>query len=103
MHFSLKAPRQMGDVYLNGDWTHDRFLPAYRMEYDEKAQSYEGKVLMKQGYYSYQYLVLKDNGTTQPVTSEGSYFQTQNKYQVLVYYRGTGDRTDRLVGFKEVK
>lgn len=103
VHFSLKAPRQMGDVYLNGDWTHDRFLPAYRMEYDEKTQSYEGKVLMKQGYYSYQYLVLKDNGTTQPVTSEGSYFQTQNKYQVLVYCRGTGDRTDRLVGFKEVK
>lgn len=103
VHFTLKAPRQTGDVYLNGDWTYDRFLPAYQMEYDEARQEYAASVLLKQGYYSYQYLVLKDDDTTVPVTSEGSYFQTANKYQVLVYYRGQGDRTDRLVGFAECK
>lgn len=103
VHFSLKAPRQQGEVYLNADWTHDQFLPCYRMEYDESDGAYHGRVLLKQGYYSYQYLVLRDDGSTMPVSTEGSFFQTVNKYQVLVYYRGLGDRTDRLVGFKEVK
>ena len=73
------------------------------MEYDEETCSYQGRVLLKQGYYSYQYLVLRDDGSTMPVSTEGSFFQTVNKYQVLVYYRGLGGRTDRLVGFKEIK
>lgn len=103
VHFSLKAPRQSGDVYLNGDWTQDSFLPQYRLEYDESKGEYQGAVFLKQGYYSYQYLVLRGDGSTMPVTSEGSYFQTANKYQVLVYFRGQGDRTDRLVGFAEAK
>ena len=103
VHFTLKAPRQQGDVFLNADWTCDRFLPAFRMTYDDKKGEYQGKALLKQGYYSYQYLVLRGDGSTVPVSSEGSFFQTVNKYQVLVYYRGQGDRTDRLVGFDEVK
>ena len=103
VHFTLKSPRQQGDVYLNGDWTRDCFLPAYKMEYHEQEGVYRASVLMKQGYYSYQYLVVRDDGTVMPVDSEGSFFQTANKYQVLVYYRGTGDRTDRLVGYVEVK
>lgn len=103
VHFRLVAPRQAGKVYLNGDWTYDSFLPAYQMSYVEEKEEYEASVLLKQGYYSYQYLTLKEDGATVPVTSEGSYFQTSNKYQVLVYYRGQGDRTDKLVGFAEVK
>ena len=103
VHFRLSAPRQQGDVYLNGDWTYDSFLPAYRMSYDETQKVYEAAVLLKQGYYSYQYLVLREDGTTMPVSSEGSFYQTANKYQVLVYYRGTGDRADRLLGFAEIK
>lgn len=103
VHFTLKSPRQPGEVFLNGDWTLDRFLPAYQMSYDEVKGEYRGEILMKQGYYSYQYLVLRDDDSTAPVSTEGSYFQTVNKYQVLVYYRGQGDRTDRLVGFAEVK
>ncbi len=102
-HFRLQAPRQVGEVYLNGDWTYDSFLPSYKMDYDEAKGMYEGTVLVKQGYYSYQYLVLREDGTTQPVSTEGSYYQTANKYQVLVYYRGPGDRTDRLLGFAEVR
>lgn len=103
VHFRLAAPRQNGDVYVNGDWTHDSFQPSYKMSYEPEKGEYEGAVFLKQGYYSYQYLVLQDDGTAVPVTSEGSYFQTANKYQVLVYYRGQADRADRLVGYVEVK
>ena len=59
--------------------------------------------LLKLGYYSYQYVMLNNDGTTAIMPTEGSFFQTENKYQTLIYYRGQGDRTDRLVGFKEVQ
>ena len=103
VHFRLDAPLQQGAVYLNGYWTHDSFLPSYRMEYDEDSRCYRGCVLLKQGYYSYQYLVLHEDGSTSPVTSEGNYFQTANTYQTLVYYRGIGERADQLVGYAAIK
>ena len=101
-HFRLKSPRLDGDIYLNGTWTNDMFSEQYRMEYNEDEQIYEGIVSLKQGYYSYQYLWLKPDGTTAPVPSEGSFYQTENKYQMFVYYRGVGERTDRLVGYQQV-
>lgn len=102
VHFTLVAPRQPGDVYLNGAWTYDSFLPAYQMKYDDSTQTYRAAVPLKLGYYSYQYLVLKEDGTTIPVSTEGNFYETSNKYQMLVYYRGTGDRTDQLVGYKAI-
>ena len=102
VHFTLKVPQYFGDVYLNGQWTNDRFLPKYKMEFDEKEKVYRAVVPLKQGYYSYQYLMLQNDGTFVPVPSEGNFYQTENKYQALVYYRGIGERTDQLVGFTEV-
>ena len=99
VHFRLQTNRQPGDVYLNADWTYDRFSPTYRMEYNEADHSYHATVLLKQGYYSYQYLVLKNDGSTHPVNTEGNFFQTTNRYDALIYYRGTGDRTDKLIGW----
>ena len=102
IHFRLKAPRQKGDVYLNGTWTNHQFAPSFQMHYDDVKQCYEGRVMLKQGYYSYQYLVVKADGTVGPVSTEGNFYQTENQYQALVYYRGVGERTDRLVGFGQV-
>ncbi|EFA93150.1 hypothetical protein HMPREF0650_0694 [Hoylesella buccalis ATCC 35310] len=100
VHFKLQTPRQNGDVYLNATWTNDQLTPEYKMHYNEQDGVYEAAVLLKQGYYSYQYVVAKTDGTTAPVSTEGSFYQTENKYQALLYYRGTGERTDRLVGYQ---
>ncbi len=91
------------DVYLNGKWTNGRFLPEYRMRYDEANGCYRGQVMLKQGYYSYQYVTVKADGTTGIMPTEGSYWQTENKYQALVYYRSQGGRTDQLVGYTQVQ
>ena len=72
------------------------------MEYNEEKKCYEGAVLLKQGYYSYQYLLLDGNGITHVVENEGNYYQTENTYQALVYYREPGGRTDRLVGYQNI-
>lgn len=103
VHFTLQAPRQQGEVYVNANWTQDQFLPQYKMDYEESDRSYHLTLPLKQGYYSYQYLVLRPDGTSAPVSTEGNFYQTHNTYQALVYYRGTSDRTDRLIGFATTK
>ena len=101
--FRLKSPRLEGKVYLNASWTYDRFEPKYEMQYNDLAQLYTTTLLLKQGYYSYQYLWLRNDGTTAPVPSEGNFYQTENQYQALVYYRPIGGRTDILVGFGQIR
>ena len=98
-HFRLKSPQTPDPIYINGFFTNDRFLPQYEMKWNEKNQQYEGELLLKQGYYSYQYLMMKPEGKLKPVPSEGNFYQTENTYQALIYFKANGDRTDRLVGY----
>lgn len=100
VHFRLQTPRLSGDdVFVCGLWTGEPFAEECRMEYDEKRGEYEAAVLLKQGYYSYQFRQ-EDGSTAQTM---GDFYQTENEYCALVYYRGQGARYDRLVGYAVVK
>ncbi len=102
VHFQLPSPLLDGKVYLNGTWTADRLLPIYCMDYNTETMAYEKVVLLKQGYYSYHYLWNPAGSQCEPFPTEGNFYQTENGYQALVYYRRIGDRTDRLVGTQQV-
>ncbi len=96
VHFFLETPRLPGgDVYVSGIWTGQTFHPDCKMEYDEVNQYYHAAILLKQGYYSYEFI--QQDGLTQ--RTMGSFFETENEYEVLVYYRQQGSRYDRLAGF----
>lgn len=103
VHFQLQCPKVSdGRIFVNGAWTNDRFLPRYEMIYDDGKKMYEAQVLMKLGYYSYQYVLAGNDGRAGVLPSEGSFYQTENKYQAFVYFKEQGGRTDRLVGYAEV-
>lgn len=89
-------------MMVNGIWTNGP-ADCYLMDYDEADHSYKANILQKQGYYSYQYLLVDTDGTTHPVPEEGSFFETENTYQALVYYKGTSDRSWRLAGYQEIR
>ena len=96
VHFFLECPRlQGGDVYVAGQWTGQTFNPDCRMEYDDINQAYHAAVLLKQGYYSYEFI--QQDGLA--ARAMGNFFETENEYQVLVYYRGQGARYDRLAAY----
>ena len=90
-----------GDVIIEGCWTTESD-DHYLMTYDEEEKSYHAKVLQKQGYYSYQYLLRDTAGKTHVMPEEGSFFETENKYQALVYYKGSTERTWRLAGYQQI-
>lgn len=99
-HFTLKSPPLQGyDIYVDGDLTSRRFDPSSRMNYDYDEGVYRLAVLLKQGSYNYQYLAVpKGTSTGQTRPLEGDFYQTDNEYLVLVYYKVPGARYDRLIG-----
>ena len=104
VHYKLAPVKEYEDaqLFIDGKWTNEPF-ETYIMEYDPKDRSYNATVLQKMGYYNYQLLMRKNNGNTCRVPEEGSFYQTENRYQALVYYKGIGEHSWRLVGFREIK
>ena len=104
VNYRLKAPGlSEGKVIIDGQWTTDDNIYNYVMKYDEEEGMYHARILQKQGYYNYQYLWLKGDGSTALLPSEGNFFQTENRYQAYVYYKGTGERTWRLVSYRQIE
>lgn len=102
VNYRLKAPQlQEGEIIIDGQWTTED--PAsYTMTYDPQQKLYTASILQKQGYYSYQYLWITTDGTSHPVPSEGNFYQTENRYQALVYFKGVGERTWRLMACNQI-
>ncbi len=101
-HFRLETlPLPEGErLYVAGQWANTGFAPEYEMTYNHDEGAYTADVLMKCGYYNYMYLRTTPSaptmGSTQP--AEGDFYQTENEYDILVYYRPTGTRYWQLVG-----
>ena len=104
VHYLLKTnPIKDGNIYIDGRWTNEQLTPDYQMTYNEESGYYEAVIQQKLGYYNYHFIVVHDDGTIRQLPSDGNFYQTENKYQCLIYYRGKQDRTDILVGFQEVQ
>lgn len=98
-HFTLKPenPSPFQKIYLNGSITNWQSNATSEMVFNKENNCYEKTLLLKQGYYNYQYLVL-ENGNTTLTPIEGNYEQTENDYLIFVYYKSIGDRVHRLIG-----
>ena len=104
VHYLLKTDRiKDGNIYIDGRWTNEQLTPDYQMTYNEESGYYEAVIQQKLGYYNYHFIVVHDDGTIRQLPTDGNFYQTENKYQCLIYYRGKQDRTDILVGFQEVQ
>lgn len=102
VYFSLSAPsfRLDKDIYVNGMFNNYALTPENKMEYNEKKNVYEKALLIKQGFTNYQYVVADAKGNLDPENSiDGNFFQTENEYEVIVYYRENTQRYDRVIGF----
>ena len=103
VHFSLKSPRLAGgDVYVSGQWDNGFPDPRCRMRYDERQGAYEVGVLLKQGYYNYQFLQTDADGRGHSDRTDGNFYETENEYVVLVYHRPPGERYDALVAYQRI-
>lgn len=99
----ISPPMGKAKVVIDGRWTTDADPKAYEMDYDPNKQAYTATILQKQGYYSYQYLLRTEDGKLSIPPTEGSFYQTENKYQAYIYYKGIGQRTWQLLGYSQIQ
>ncbi|MEO7263914.1 MAG: DUF5103 domain-containing protein [Ferruginibacter sp.] len=90
------------DLYLAGGFTGYSLSDKWKMKYNDEKAVYETSAFLKQGYYNYTYLLANDNKELQPRSLEGSYWETENSYTILLYYKSFTDRTDQLIGISQV-
>ena len=91
-------PPDNGNVYIVGGFSKWKALPENRMTYNQKLKRYEGTLLLKQGFYNYQYAFLRDSDQVLDIEYfEGNQGQTENDYTIYLYHRGIGTYYDRLI------
>lgn len=109
VEFTLQPPAQKPfagrNVYLMGELTGNRAGDTSRMVFDETRGVYTKTLFLKQGYYSYRYTTLDNKGTekiSDPSITEGNFWETENDYLILFYFRPLTSRHDELVGMTRV-
>jgi hypothetical protein len=97
VNFTLKSKPIPGDVYVTGGFTYWNMDEENKMYYDTVKQEYQGRVILKQGRYDYQYVV---KSKELPFFHfEGTHFETENQYEIFVYYRPFQPKADLLLGY----
>ncbi|MBU0766012.1 MAG: DUF5103 domain-containing protein [Bacteroidetes bacterium] len=101
VYFTLpyEAPMIDGNFYVFGGLSDWLFNKSNRMIYNFEKKAYRSSMLLKQGYYNYEYAFVKDGSDCADITFlEGSHYETENDYIIYVYHRDLSERFDRLVG-----
>ena len=99
--FSLAAPEYFGksNIYVNGMFNNYALSEENRLEYNEKKGLYEKALLIKQGFTNFQYQIADKSGIVDNENAiDGNFYQTENQYTALIYYRENGQRYDRVIG-----
>jgi hypothetical protein len=102
VHFFLPMESQLigGSVNVFGALTDWNVNKTNEMKWNFEKAGYELTLLLKQGYYNYEYVYVPEGGKKVDSSNlEGTFFITENDYQIFVYYHDQASRYDRLVGF----
>lgn len=108
VHFSFRPPGGLEfkqEMYLFGELTNYGKNPQAKMVFNKDRGVYETSIWLKQGYYDYGYALKQTSGNRtwfETDKTEGNFWETENSYTILVYYRSLGGRSDELVAVGKV-
>jgi hypothetical protein len=100
-----RAPLANKDVFLFGELTNYNVDDSAKMSFNSEKGMYEKTLFLKQGYYNYSYVTIDQNDQSRRLSfdyTEGNYWETENNYTILVYYRPLAGRADELIGITNV-
>lgn len=101
IYFSLSAPAfyQNKNIYVTGMFNNYALSDENKMDYNAKKGIYEKAIMVKQGFTNYSYTVADSNGKIDNENAiDGNYWQTENNYHAIIYYRENNQRYDRVIG-----
>jgi len=101
VYFTLSAPafRMNKDIYITGMFNNYSLSPEYKMDYNNDKGVFEKAIMIKQGFTNFQYTVADKKGVVDFENAiDGNFYQTENEYTILVYYKEATDRYQRVIG-----
>jgi hypothetical protein len=100
MHFTLyaDAPFDEKEVYVYGAFNNFEIKEDAKMEYDFEDNSYKANLLFKQGFYNYTFATIDAYDQVNAYEVNGNFFETENEYTVITYFKPFGGLYDRVIG-----
>ncbi len=101
VYFSLSASsfQDKKDIYVSGMFNNYALNEESKMEFNEKKGIYEKAMMIKQGFTNYKYILADSKGKTDEENAiDGNFYQTENNYFAIIYYRENNQRYDRVIG-----
>jgi hypothetical protein len=101
VYFSLSPSSFMKNkgIYITGMFNNYSLSPEYKMDFNPSKNMYEKAILIKQGFTNFQYQIADDKGNIDGENAiDGNFWQTENEYTILVYYRENNDRYQKIIG-----
>jgi hypothetical protein len=106
VQFNLAGPNGQPyankDVYLAGQLTDYAYNDKTKMTFNATKGVYECSLFLKQGCYNYTYVLVDQKNPAIITTIEGDYWETENNYTILMYYKAFSDRADKLISVAQV-
>ena len=109
VHFTFVPPENVAfandDIFLFGKLSDYNLNDSAKMLFNSEKGVYERTLFLKQGYYDYTYVTVDKYGKPRKASftkTEGDYWESENDYTILVYYRPLAGRADELVGIMQV-
>lgn len=106
VHFTFMPPNgnayANNDIYLFGQLTNYNAADSLKMKFNPDKRIYETQLFLKQGYYSYTYIGVDKKNAASYREVDGNYYETENTYTILVYFRDFAGRADELIGVATV-
>jgi hypothetical protein len=101
IYFSLSAPAyyQKDPIYITGMFNNYSLSDENKMDYNEKKGIFEKAIMIKQGFTNYCYTIANSKGKIDNENAiDGNFWQTENNYHAIIYYRENNQRYDRVIG-----
>ena len=86
------------DIYVYGGFNNYQLSHENKLSPDASGKYLTCSIFLKQGFYNYDFVVL-DNQKIDKKTISGSYFETENNYEALVYFQPTNSIYYEVVGY----
>lgn len=100
VHFKLETSVDLkgNEIFVYGNYNNWQISDQNKMIYNDQTNLFELSLPFKQGFYNYLYVVADESGKVDKKAIEGSYYQTENEYEVVVYFKQFGDRYTQVIG-----
>jgi hypothetical protein len=103
IHFSLLPIEALStkNIHVYGNFNNYVIDESTKLTYNEQYRVLTCSMLLKQGFYNYKYVVVNADGSLDEGAVSGNFYQTENNYKAIIYYRDLSARYDRIIGVGE--